>query len=377
MRPTAPASTGSPSSPRSAMLKPPIGGPIEPCLIAPGGRVEGRQADLGHPVALDDREAGGGGELGQQLGRDLVGPGPADPQRGEVARLQVVVADQRRERRRDHRQHGRLVLAQQRQQLVAVGGARDDDPAADRERAQRPEERADVRHRGAGQEDVVGVELEGGGGAGDHPAQRLARVGDALGRPGAARGEEDRGGLGGVGGRLVRGQRLAVEQRLEARAPSRRSAALLRLRGRRRRSTPQLEAGGELARRHVLGPLDVGEQRLGAAHLERVVDLAEGVAVVERRDDQPGLEAGEVVDDQVDPVRHQRRDPVARLQPEPAVAAGQARRSPPRAPARSATASAETIASLVRRLAGRRAAGRPAARPGCRAGRRRSASAGS
>ena len=38
-----------------------------------GGRVEGRQADLGHSIPLDDREPRLGGELGQQLGRDLVG----------------------------------------------------------------------------------------------------------------------------------------------------------------------------------------------------------------------------------------------------------------------------------------------------------------
>ena len=59
--------------------------------------------------------------------------------------------------------------------------------------------------------------------------------------------------------------------------------------------------------------LDVRDQRRRVAHLERVVDLGRRVPVVQRRGDEPGLEAREVVDDQADPVRHQRRDPVARL----------------------------------------------------------------
>ena len=187
--------------------------------MSPRHRVQRRQADLGHAVALDDRKAGRGSELGQQLGRHLVGAGPREPQRREVAGLQVVVVDHGPERGGDHRHHRRLVVAQQRQDLVGVGGPGDDDPAADRERRQRPEERADVGHRRGGQEDVVSGQLEGGGGAGDHPAQRLARVGHPLRRTGRAGGEEDGGGtvdveLGSAG------ERLGGQQVVEAVGPA-------------------------------------------------------------------------------------------------------------------------------------------------------------
>jgi hypothetical protein len=305
IRPTASAPTGSPLSPRRAMLKPLIGRPIEPCLNDAGGRVQRRQPDLGHAIALDDREAGGGGGLVQQLGRDLVRSAAADTQRVEVVRLQVVVADQRQQRRRDHRQHRRALLAQQRQQLVAVEGPRHHHPAGDREHAERPEEGADVGHRGARQEDVIAIELEGRGGAGDHPAQGRAGVGDALGRAGAAGGEEDRRGVGRVRGRVL-GQRLALQQRVEVPRPLQADRQL----------------PGEAALPHVLAPLLVGQQRLRAADRECVVDLTVGVAVVQRRSDQTRLEAGEVVDEQVEPVRHQRSDPVPRLQTQPPVAAG-------------------------------------------------------
>ena len=78
-------------------------------------------------------------------------------------------------------------------------------------------------------------------------------------------------------------------------------------------------AGGDVA-----GPLLVGEQGAGAADLQRVVDLGRGVAVVQRRRDQLRLEAGEVVDDEVDAVRHQRGDPVSRRQAEAEVPGRQA-----------------------------------------------------
>ena len=50
---------------------------------------------------------------------------------------------------------------------------------------------------------------------------------------------------------------------------------------------PKLEVARSLARGDVLGPLDMSDEGAGAAHLQRVVDLAGGVAVVQRRGDQP------------------------------------------------------------------------------------------
>ena len=67
----------------------------------------------------------------------------------------------------------------------------------------------------------------------------------------------------------------------------------------------------------------MSEENAGAAHIQRVIDLAGRIAVIQRRRDQTRPEAGEVVHDEVDPVRHQRRDAIARLKPEPAVATGQ------------------------------------------------------
>jgi hypothetical protein len=261
-----------------------------------------------------------------------------------------VVADQRRERRRDHRHHRRALASQQPEDFPAVTGPGDDDPAADRERRQRPEERADVRHRGARQEGIVGLEAEGRGGTGDHPAQRLATVSDPLGRPGAAGGEEDDGGRAWVRRRIER-QRRRGEEVVELVVPGGggigeagrdgraigapggvfRGARLGPSDGPRGRvgvaedDRPQREAGGELGGGDVGGALGVGDQRPRPGHAERVVDLARRVAVVQRRRDQSGLEAGEVVDDQRDPVRHQRGDAVADRQAQLPVAAGQPR----------------------------------------------------
>jgi len=44
----------------------------------------------------------------------------------------------------------------------------------------------------------------------------------------------------------------------------------------------------------IADALGVGQQRRCAAHLERVIDLAVGIAVVARGRDQSGLEAGEM-----------------------------------------------------------------------------------
>ena len=165
------------------------------------------------------------------------------------------------------------------------------------------------------------LELEGVDRAGHHPAQRLVRVGDALGRAGAARGEEDRRGVGRIGGRQVGGG-LGLEQPREAvRGPAARAGFLL---GRVAvGDRAQRQRAGQPARGQILLPLGMGDDRRGAADLERMVDLAVRIAVVERGDDEPRLEAGEVVDHQRDPVRHQRGDPVAALQPQLEVGAGQ------------------------------------------------------
>jgi len=80
---------------------------------------------------------------------------------------------------------------------------------------------------------------------------------------------------------------------------------------------------GELRRRKVLVSLHVREQRARLAHAERVIDLRSRVPVVEWRRDQPCLEAREVVDDELAAVRHEGRDPVAGLEPEPEVARGE------------------------------------------------------
>ena len=73
---------------------------------------------------------------------------------------------------------------------------------------------------------------------------------------------------------------------------------------------------GALARREILLPLHVREQDAGVADLECMIDLRSHVAVVERRRDEPRLETREVVNDQRGSIRHQRSDPITRLQPE-------------------------------------------------------------
>ena len=60
----------------------------------------------------------------------------------------------------------------------------------------------------------------------------------------------------------------------------------------------------------------MSEDDPGGADIEGVVDLRRGVAIIERGQHQPGLEAGEVVDEQRGTVRHERRHAVARLQAE-------------------------------------------------------------
>ena len=323
-----------PRSSRSAIAKPLIGLPDRALPDLAGGRVERRQPDLGHPVALDDREAGRRGELGQQLGRDLVGAGPADPQRGEVAGLQVVVVDQRRERRRDHRQHRRLAAR------AAAAAARGRRCCARRRPCRRP--RASPAPRGRSR---CGTSRSRAGRrrrrSSSNAAAALAIIQRRVSRvwvtplagPVLPEVKKITAGISGSSGVSAgragsesseRGE--VVAQPPSAAAGSSLPAAAARRRGRRSsraRRPPASSLGGD-----VLGPLDVGEQDAGAAHLQRVIDLGGRVAVVQRRRDQPRPEAGEVVDDEVDPVRHQRGDPIARLEAEPAVAAGQRRARP-------------------------------------------------
>ena len=101
------------------------------------------------------------------------------------------------------------------------------------------------------------------------------------------------GSSGRRGGGQRLGRRSGRERRSSSRAPVPRPPAPAY------QIVPSGEAAGERALGDVLGALDVGDERRGAADLERVVDLAGRVAVVQRRRDQPRPEAGEVVDDEV------------------------------------------------------------------------------
>jgi hypothetical protein len=91
---------------------------------------------------------------------------------------------------------------------------------------------------------------------------------------------------------------------------------------------PELQATRQLAGGDVLGPLGVGQEDARFAHLKGVVDLAGRVAVVQRRRNHSRPEAGQVVHHQIDSVRHQRGNPIAGLEAEPAVAAGEPRARP-------------------------------------------------
>jgi hypothetical protein len=75
-----------------------------------------------------------------------------------------------------------------------------------------------------------------------------------------------------------------------------------------------------LSRGEVTEALGMGQHNPRAAHIEGMVDLRRRVAVVERRRDESCLEAGEIVGDQRDAVRHQRGKAIAGLQPEREIA---------------------------------------------------------
>ena len=279
-------------------------GPADrPLLDRTARRVERRQSHFGHAVALVDEQPAQRLELVLELERHLVGTGAAQAQRLEVVGGDAVVAHERGERGRDHGQDRGSVGTEQREDLAGVERPRDHDVRADRQRGQRPEERPDVRHRRTGEEGVGLGELEAVDRARRHPAERVEAVGDALGRTGAAGREEDRRrGAARCGRPSATAPGSVDAQLLERRAVAQRpSDADLQQPARER-------AGGE-----VVGAFRVRHDRARAADLERVVDLRRRVAVVERRGDEPGPEAREVVHDEQDAVRHQRRDAVARL----------------------------------------------------------------
>ena len=86
-----------------------------------------------------------------------------------------------------------------------------------------------------------------------------------------------------------------------------------------RRSAPYaMRPSGNCRRAALCGEvviaLGVGHESRRAADFERVIDFRRLVAIVERRGDEPGFEAGQVVDDECAAIRQQRRDAVARLE---------------------------------------------------------------
>ena len=70
-----------------------------------------------------------------------------------------------------------------------------------------------------------------------------------------------------------------------------------------------------LARGDIARALGMGEDDLGAAHFKGMVDLWRRLAVVERRQDQSRLEAGEVMDEERGAVGHQRCHAIVGFKP--------------------------------------------------------------
>ena len=226
--------------------------------------------------------------------------------------------------------------AEQRQDLAGVERARHDHVRTDRERRQRPQERADVRHRRTREERVGVGELEAVDRAGHHPAERVEAVGDALRRTGAAGREED-------GGRVAR---CGVGASVDRARDRRRRAA--RAWGRRRASLPapicSSPPASALAARSSARSACATIARAPLTS-QRVVDLGVRVPVVERRGDEPGAEAREVVHEQEDAVRQQRRDPVTAARARAPRSCGRAGRWRPRARATSSGRSRSTTAT--------------------------------
>ena len=305
IRPTSPASTGSPSSSRSAIVKPRIGLPDRALPDLARGRVERRQADLGHPVPLDDREPGR-----RPRTRSAARSRPCRRRRGRAAAR----------RSRCGCRSWSWISAESAAGIIAstVGwcsrssGSSSWASCCGRPRpCRRP--RASRAPRGTsrcgtceepGRKTSPASSSKAAAALAIIQRERLAGVGDALGGAGAARGEEDHGRARDPAASASDSGSASSSVRKSWRQSASRPVRIL-VPGRERLRVavgdrPELQAAGALARGDVLGPLDMSEQRPGAAHLQRVVDLAGGVAVVQRRRHQPGPEAGEVVDDEVD-----------------------------------------------------------------------------
>ena len=127
-------------------------------------------------------------------------------------------------------------------------------------------------------------------------------MGDALRLAGAARSEEDHGRVGQRRHRNLRLARGPLQQVFEAGARGAAAAVA---------DHAERQPGRELARRQVLLALGMGQQDRRLGDFERMIDLRRHVTIVERRGHEPGLQAGEVVDDQGVAVGHERGDPIA------------------------------------------------------------------
>ena len=131
---------------------------------------------------------------------------------------------------------------------------------------------------------------------------------------------------------------------------------------------PALELARQTAGGQILDTLDMPKQRASAADLQGMIDLAKRVTVVERRCHQTRLETSQVVNEQIDAVGHQRRDPIPGLQTQAAVATGQRWCRPARAPATTSTARSTPARCHQERPRGPLAATRSRVQPQTRAG---------
>ena len=83
-------------------------------------------------------------ELLLQLQRHFVGCGAAYTERREVGGAAIVLAHQRCQRRRDHREHRGSLGPKEREDRVSVERPDGYDTRTDRERSEGPQERADM-----------------------------------------------------------------------------------------------------------------------------------------------------------------------------------------------------------------------------------------
>ncbi len=193
-----------------------------------------------------------------------------------------------------------------------VEGSRQGHRGAGGERGHGEGEAADMRAGRSRQHDIGLGQCVALGHAGEHPAERVEGMGHALGRTGAAGGEEDGGGRVRLRRRQDRGRRLGRDQSLEAQI-----AVTFRAVG--DDAERQL---GRLARGDIGGAFGMGQNDARPAHLKGMIDLGRRITVVQRRHDQAGLEAGEVMGDQRGAIRHQRRHAVAGLETKREIVAG-------------------------------------------------------